>query len=255
MSAMRPAACGPTRRQLLCAAALAGGLGALPVRSLHAQSPARESTAVAAVAAATAVAVWDFDNQTPPGLSALPAGQLDYLRRALAEAVTQALLERGGLAVVERQRLRDVLAEQKLGASELADIDARLRLGRIVGASRMVFGGYFALGEEVQVTVRVVDSATSRVLLADEFSAPAPAVMARIETTAGHISHALGGVSASGREYPAALWQAYDRALALSDAGQVEQAVAALQALLASQKDFTPAERQLVALLDKLSRR
>jgi tetratricopeptide (TPR) repeat protein len=148
-----------------------------------------------------------------------------------------------------------VLAEQKLGASELADVDARLRLGRILGASRMVFGGYFALGEEVQVTMRVVDTATSRVVLADEFSAPAPAVMARIETTAGRIAHALGGVSANGREYPAALWQAYDRALALSDVGQYEEAIAALQALLARQKDFTPAERQLVALLDKLSRR
>lgn len=256
MNAMPAAVSSPTRRRLLRGALLAPALAvALPGARLHAQPATMPPTPAAAVGGAVAVAVWDFDNQTPPGLSALPAGQLDYLRRALGEAVTQALLERGGVAVVERQRLRDVLAEQKLGASELADVDARLRLGRILGAARMIFGGYFALGDDVQVTLRVVDTATSRVVLADEFNAPAPAVMARIEAAAGRIAHALGGVSANGREYPAALWQAYDRALALSDAGQFEPAIAALQALLARQKDFTPAERQLVALLDKLSRR
>lgn len=67
-----------------------------------------------------------------------------------------------GLPVVERQRLKDLLAEQKVSASELADDDARVRLGRIVGAQRMVFGGYFVLAGQVQVHARVVDSATSR---------------------------------------------------------------------------------------------
>ena len=52
-----------------------------------------------------------------------------------------------------------------------------------------------------------------------------------------------------------ALWQSYDDALALADAGKLDDAVLALQALLARDKTFTPAERQLVALLDKLSRR
>jgi len=43
--------------------------------------------------------------------------------------------------------------------------------------------------------------------------------------------------------------------LALSDAGRYDQAVEALQRLLAKNNDFTPAERQLVALLDKMRRR
>lgn len=208
-----------------------------------------------APAAAPGVVVWDFDNQTPPGAAAVPPGELHYLQRALAEAVTLALLDIAQLPVVERQRMRDLLAEQKLGASDLADTDARLRLGRIVGASRMVFGGFFALGDQLQVNVRVVDSATSRVLIADEFNAPIEAAMARVEALARRLAHALGGSAAMGQGYPAQLWQAYDRALALSDAGEYEQAVAALQRLLAAHNGFTPAERQLVALLDKMRRR
>jgi tetratricopeptide (TPR) repeat protein len=202
-----------------------------------------------------AVVVWDFDNQTPPGASTLRPEQIDYLRRALSEALAQALLEAGGVPVVERQRLRDVLAEQRLSTSDLADADTRLRLGRIVGASRMVFGGYFALGEQVQVNMRVVETATSRVLLSDEFAAPLEQVMPRAQPLALRLSRFLGGRDGAAQAYPQPVWQAYDRALALSDAGQYEQAIGALQRLLAEQKDFQPAERQLVALLDKMRRR
>lgn len=252
---MTPAPAPASRRRALAAGPwlLAGwlaGMGLLAVlwpATLNAQ----ERTAAAAL---PAVAVWDFDDQTPPGATTLQPAQLDYLRRALAEAVTLALMDVAGLPVVERQRLRDLLAEQKLASGALADADARLRLGRIAGATRMVFGGFFALGADVQVNLRVVDTATSRVLFSDEFNAGAPEVMSRAEPVARRLAHALGGGAAAVRGYPAPVWQAYDRALALSDAGQHEQAVAALERLLAEHKNFTPAERQLIALLDKLRR-
>lgn len=200
-----------------------------------------------------AVVVWDFDNQT--AVSALPPERIDFLKRALSESLTGTLLQVQGLPVVERQRLKDVLAEQKLGASALADEDARLRLGRIVGAQRMVFGGFFVLGETVQLHVRVVDTATSRVLFSDEASTPLADVMQQVGSMNLRLARALGGDARPLREHPAETWQAYDQALALADAGRLDEAVAALQALLSRAADFTPAERQLVALLDKLARR
>jgi TolB-like protein len=200
-------------------------------------------------AALPAVVVWDFDNQSPvPG-----AGE--FLRRALPENLTAQLLRVPGLPVVERQRLRDVLAEQKLAASELADADARLRLGRIVGAARMVFGGFFVLGEQVQVHVRVVETASSRVLVSDEFTGELASVMQQVEALNRRLTRALGGGASPGLTYAAASWEAYDRALALADAGRVDDAITALQALLTQDKNFHPAERQLVALLERLSRR
>ena len=196
-----------------------------------------------------AVVVWDFDNQSP-----LP-GAGEFLRRALPENLTAQLLRVPGLPVVERQRLRDVLAEQKLAATELADADARLRLGRIVGAARMVFGGFFVLGEQVQVHVRVVETASSRVLVSDEFTGDLATVMQQVEALNRRLTRALGGGASPGLTYAAASWEAYDRALALADAGRVDDAITALQALLTQDKNFHPAERQLVALLEKLSRR
>lgn len=220
-------------------AALAGLLAAAAAQAAQTQ-PA---------AALPAVVVWDFDNQSPvPG-----AGE--FLRRALPENLTAQLLRVPGLPVVERQRLRDVLAEQKLAASELADADTRLRLGRIVGAARMVFGGFFVLGEQVQVHVRVVETASSRVLVSDEFTGELGTVMQQVEALNRRLTRALGGGASPGLTYAAASWEAYDRALALADAGRVDDAITALQALLTQDKNFNPAERQLVALLERLSRR
>lgn len=228
-----------SRRQALLglAAAAAAGLG-LPLPGLGAPTAAR------------GVVVWDFENLTPAGRAGTA-----WLARTLSENLTVVLLGFPGLQVVERQRLKDILAEQKLSAGDLADEDARLRLGRIIGAERMVFGSFFALGDQVQVSVRVVDTATSRVVFSDELAAPADALLQQVEAVNRRLLRVLGDGEPDFRRYPAAVWRGYDEALAASDAGRYEQAVEMLQSLVANNKDFTPAERQLVALLDKLSRR
>ena len=205
------------------------------------------------IANPTAVVVWDFDNQSPG--AAQGAASTDFLKRSLSENLTVSLLQVPGLPVLERQKLKDLLAEHKVSATELADEDARVRLGRIVGAGRMVFGGYFVLGDEVQVHVRVVDTATSRVLFSDETTSSFQSVMQQVEPMNRRLARALGGAAAPGTSYAATSWQAYDGALAMADAGRLDDAVLALQALLGKDKTFTPAERQLIALLDKLSRR
>ena len=204
-----------------------------------------------------AVVVWDFDNQTPGASSGANSGTTgnDFLRRALSENLTTSLLQVAGLPVVERQRLKDLLAEQKVSASDLADEDARVRLGRIIGAGRMVFGGYFVLGQQVQVHLRMIDTATSRVLFSDETTTELADIMQHVETMNRRLARVLGGEQSAGSSFAASSWQAYDQALALVDAGRLDAAVQALQALLGKDKAFVPAERQLTALLDKLARR
>ena len=235
---------GLTRRAALLWAALS-------TAAVAAQTP----TAPAGSPRLPAVVVWDFEDRTVPALSAVPRGQADWLRRSLAEGLVSALLRTPGQAVVDRLRLREVLAEQNLGSAALADDDARLRLGRIVGAERMVFGSFFVVGDAVQVNLRLVDTATGRVLFADEATAPFDAVMAEQPQWAARVVRALGGGAPAGAAYPADLWQAHDAAAALADAGRFDDAVAALQRLLQQRSDFEPAERLLSALLQTMARR
>jgi TolB-like protein len=203
------------------------------------------------------VVVWDFDNQTVPALASIPAGAADWLQRSLSESLVAALLRQPGQTVVDRLQLRAVLTEQQLGAGELSDQATRLRLGRIAGAQRMVFGGFFVVGDQVQVNVRVVDAATSRVLFSDEATAPFSAVMQQQPALASRVVQAMGG--AAGAEpapaHAADIWQAHDRALALADAGQLDEALQALQALLTAHPGFAPAERLIPVLLDTMARR
>jgi curli biogenesis system outer membrane secretion channel CsgG len=233
----------PLRRAVLLTAAtlLAALAGPVPAADSAAPLPA--------------LVVWDFDDQTVPALSGLPAGHADWLQRSLSESLVGALLQMPGQRVVDRLRLRAVLAEQKLGAGELADEATRLRLGRIVGAQRMVFGGFFVVGGMVQINLRVVETATSRVLFADESTAPFDAVMQDQPQLAARVVRALGGADAAVSSYPADVWQAHDRALALADAGRLDEALAALQALLSSHPGFAPAERLVPVLLQSMARR
>lgn len=239
---MKHVARAPRRRllALMAACAAAGVLG------LRAPPVLAQATPPATL---PAVVVWDFDDQSPvPGSGA-------WLKRSLSENLTAQLLRVPGLPVVERQRLRDLLAEQRVAASALADDDARLRLGRIVGAARMVFGGFFVLGDQVQVHVRVIETATSRVITSDEITTDTASVMQAVEALNRRLTRALGGGESPGLTYAAASWQAYDQALALADAGRLDDAITALQSLLSQDKSFAPAERQLVALLERASRR
>lgn len=231
----------PGRRAWLCQA-----LAVLAAPAVAAQTPA---------ARLPAVVVWDFDDQTVRALSALPPERTAWLRRTLAEGLVSALLATPGQVVVDRLRLREVLAEQKLGAEALADDATRLRLGRILGAERMVFGGFIVVGAEVQVHLRVVETATSRVLFSDETTAPFDTVMQQQPQWAARVARALGGRGPAGAVHMAETWQAHDAALALADAGRLDEALAALQRLLQAQPTFEPAERSLQALLQTLARR
>lgn len=240
-------ASGPTRRAALMWAALS-------TAAVAAQTPVARAVPSGGPRL-PAVVVWDFEDRSVAALSALPPGQADWLRRSLAEGLVSALLRTPGQAVVDRLRLRDVLVEQNLGSAALADDDARLKLGRILGAERMVFGSFFVVGDAVQVNLRVVESATSRVLFADEGTARFDAVMAEQPQWAARVVHALGGRRDAAGAFPMALWQAHDQAAALADAGRFDEAVAALQGLLAQRSDFEPAERLLATVLQTMARR
>ena len=111
----------------------------------------------------TPVAVWDFEDLSP-----YSGHQYSYLKTVLADVAIKRLNELPGVQPIERSRLVRVLEEQSLGSSELASESTRLRLGRLLGAKKMVFGTFQILGERARIDIRVVDVETSRVISADE---------------------------------------------------------------------------------------
>lgn len=105
-----------------------------------------------------AVAVWDLEDLSP-ALGARPD-----LGQVLSGEIIQTLQARRDITVVERDRLIAVMEELRLGSSELADEETRLRVGRMLGAREMVFGGYMVVGSAMRIDLRRVDVETGRVM-------------------------------------------------------------------------------------------
>ena len=82
----------------------------------------------------------------------------------LEDILTNNLVERERFEVVERQRLEEVLQEQKLSQSDLADKDSAVRLGKIVAADGVVMGSVLEKENSLEILARVVDPETSLVM-------------------------------------------------------------------------------------------
>jgi len=113
------------------------------------------------------VAVWDLEDVGPLTKASPVLGEL------LSSEILETIKQKGTYTVVERERLQLVLEELKLGTTSLVDESTRLRLGKLVGATLMVFGGYQAIGDTVRLDVRLVEVESGRTIKAVFKTAPA----------------------------------------------------------------------------------
>lgn len=213
----------------------------------------RVSVARAATKGRT-VAVWDFDNSSIPDPAA--PDWVDSLQRLLPEGLLAGFNRSGTLTAVERVALHEALREQKLGASDLADDRARIRLGRIAGAQHMVFGTYMVIGEQVRVDLRCVDVSTSLIEHTETLEGSRGEVLERMNQAARNIARKVAGEAGGdgGRAVDVQVWSDYDRGLVLMDARRYREAIDVFKKVLARQPDFKPAEKQIGLAAERLSR-
>jgi curli biogenesis system outer membrane secretion channel CsgG len=135
------------------------------------------------------IAVWPFDSHVV-GTTSPPSEQL-VLQEMLPDMLGAALSVSPRLRLVERQRLHDVLNEQKLGSSVLAEEQTRLRLGRLLGARLLVFGSHMRIGDAWQLDIRVVEVETSRILASSSESGQGSDYVAVAQRMAGELIRTL----------------------------------------------------------------
>lgn len=84
----------------------------------------------------------------------------DWIGSGMAETVTADLKRVQGLAVIGRERMYDAL--KHLRAGEVREVDDRIAIevGRVLGASWIVAGGYQRVGGQIRMTARLVDITT-----------------------------------------------------------------------------------------------
>lgn len=84
----------------------------------------------------------------------------EALGRGLAEMFTTDLSNVERLKVVERVRLQALLDELKLAQSDYVDQSTAPRVGRLLGAGRLVGGSYLVADEEIRLQVTLADVAS-----------------------------------------------------------------------------------------------
>lgn len=104
----------------------------------------------------TAIAVWSVEDVSP-------ASSRQDVGDILSDQIIEAIKKRGEYEVVERKRLILALEELRLGTNALVDESTRLRLGKLLGARWMIFGGYLAAGDQMRLDLRLVEVETGKV--------------------------------------------------------------------------------------------
>jgi TolB-like protein len=92
-------------------------------------------------------------------------GNVTQLDQFIAEEFSVALAGAGkGFRVIDRTRLMSIIKENKLAATGLIDPATASKLGKIAGVDALVTGTLTPFGDNVRLTVKVLDADTAEVL-------------------------------------------------------------------------------------------
>jgi TolB-like protein len=220
------------------------------VSGMGMSQPKRRSAPKSQPGPSPLVAVLAFKNLSPSTrLTAMEGGFADILQDNLS-AVKDVRL-------VEREKLRTVLSEQKLSLSGLADAATAIRVGRLLGAQRLIYGSFVELGEDLRLDVRLADSRTGAVLAAETATGKSSDFATLLEGLAVRLAADLAvepDPDTAGRVKAATPTRSIEAAIHLSDGdkafaqGQYEAAAKAYErVLLADPKNVTVGMRRTKA--------
>jgi len=129
--------------------------------------------------AGAVTAVWDLED-----LSVTTHPALSDMQEFLTAKVIETLDKEGDYKLVERQKLLLALEELNLGSSNLSSEASRLRVGKIIGAQLMVFGGYQLIGQQLRIDLRMVEVESGVVIKTAEESTSAADISGWVKAAA-----------------------------------------------------------------------
>ncbi len=90
--------------------------------------------------------------------------KLDPMQSGFADILQANLGTLENVRLVERKKLYEILQEQKLSLSNLVDPATAVKLGKLLGAERLIYGSFVQLDGQLHLTVRLADTQSSEIL-------------------------------------------------------------------------------------------
>ena len=205
----------------------------------------------AAQAAKPTVAIMYFNNN----VFTKDARDYDGLTKGVPDFLISEMSSNPNIRVIERDQVQKLIDEQKLTSGGQVDRETAVRIGKLLGAQHMIFGGFMADPKgNFRIDARAVNVESGAIEYTDRVQDHADNVMALIGQLAGHLNSGLklgaptrtGDAGApAGTRLPMRMAVLYGKALDMADKGDKAKAVELFGAVLKEFPDYTPARNGL----------
>jgi TolB-like protein len=185
--------------------------------------------------------------------------ELAPLSKGIADVLISEMSDNAGIKVVERDALQSILAEQHLAADGTADKATAVKVGKLLSAHHMIFGGFVTdPSGTMMLNLRSVNVETSEVEFTTNASDKTANLLALIhrvamKTNAGlklpDIPKQVGEVRAAKDEkIPFQSVMLYSRGLDAKDAGKKTEAISLFKQALSAFPDYDAPKKELAKL-------
>jgi len=220
---------------------------------------APRATAVAQAGKPT-VAIMYFNNN----VFTKDARDYDGLMKGVPDFLVTEMASNPGIRVVERDQVQRLIDEQKLVGAGQVDRETAVKVGKLLGAQHMIFGGYMADSKgNFRIDARAVNVETGAIEFTDRVQDRSDNVLALVSQLAGRLNAGLklpasptrtGDASTPGAQQagspsatklPMRVAVLYGKALDMADKGDKAGAVELFGAVLKEFPDYAPARTGL----------
>jgi TolB-like protein len=235
-----------TRLTRIAAVALAGAAFVAPLEAAVAQG------------GKPTVAIMYFNNN----VFTKDARDYDGLSKGVADFLITEMSSNPSIRVVERDQVQRLIDEQKLVGAGQVDRETAVKVGKLLGAQHMIFGGFMADPKgNFRIDARAVNVETGAIEFTDRIQDQSDNVLGLITqlatrlnaglklpatpTRTGDAGAPVGGAQQAGApsptKLPMRLAVLYGKALDMADKGDKARAVELFNAVLKEFPDYTPA--------------
>ncbi len=103
------------------------------------------------------ISILYFDNTTKNK-------EYDWLSKGIADMLISDIAESGDVDVVERANLKKILDEQELSLTGLIDDKKALELGKLMSASKLIYGSFIIQGNMIIINGKITDTESGKIL-------------------------------------------------------------------------------------------
>ena len=225
----------------------AGALGLAAILAAAVSSP------VSGQDSRPGIAVFTFENGGSYGQD---KEVFDALQVGLQQILITELASNQALRVVDRSRIKDLLAEQDLGAQGRVDANTAARLGRLVGARYVIMGGFIDFYGDFRIDARIVNVETSEIMKTEKVQDKRDKLYTLVVSLANNLTRGVNLPALprqameqrQSREVPTEALTLYSRALLYTDRGNNERAIELYNRAIEVFPEYTEAKEALLQL-------